>query len=231
MRKNPDSQSGRFNPRALIATAFCSLGALFAMFSCASARPSSSITVPSSAGQTVTVTWTGEIPALVNGTSDCAHLADTPVVDQHLPTINVPAGIYNTVNAKFTFNISWDGSSGNDEILTVLKPDGSELASRDTSNPSETVTGNNLPQGTYKVIACGFISGPAPQSYSGKLTIETSSGGPPPPPPTPTPTPVIPGVARFQEYIPTAANGAPSASLCLIAGEPPTGVNTQANAN
>src|SRR6202011_964925 len=48
---------------------------------------------------------------------------------------------------------------------------------------------------------------------------------------TPTPTPVIPGVARFQEYIPTDANGAPSSSLGLIAGEPTIGVNTHVNAD
>ena len=231
MQKNLNSQSAFFNPRTFAALLLCSIGALFAMFSFASTPPSSNITVPSSSGQTVTVTWTGSIPVLVNGTSDCANLADTPVVDQHLPTITVPAGVYNTLNAKFTFNISWDENSGNDEILTVLKPDGSELASSDTSNPSETVTGNNLARGTYKVIACGFISGPDPQPYSGKLTIETSSNAPPTPTPTPTPTPVIPNAARFQEYIPTDANGAPSASLGLIAGEPTIGVNTQVNAN
>ncbi|MEY2537279.1 MAG: hypothetical protein QOG67_1019 [Verrucomicrobiota bacterium] len=229
MKTNPTSESGVFNPRVFTAFLLCTFGAWMAMFSFASTPPTSNITVPSSSGQTVTVTWTGQIPALVNGTSDCAHFADTPAVDQHLPTITVPAGVYNGVNAKFTFNISWDGSSGNDEILTVLKPDGSELASSDGSNPSETVIGNNLTQGTYKVIACGFISGPDPQPYTGTLTIETSSGGPPPPPPTPTPTPVIPGVARFQEYIPTDANGAPSSSLGLIAGEPTIGINTKVN--
>jgi len=231
MKNNADSESGFFNPRIFGGLILGSFGAWMAMLSFASSPPTSTITVPSTTGQTVTVTWTGEIPALVNGTSDCAHLADTPAVDQHLPTITVPAGVYNTVNAKFTFNISWDGSSGNDEILTVLKPDGSELASSDTSNPSETVIGNNLPQGTYKVVACGFISGPNPQPYTGTLTIETTTGGPPPPPPTPTPAPVVPGAARFQEYIPTDANGAPSSSLGLIAGEPTMGVDTQVNGN
>ena len=158
------------------------------MFSWASNPATSNITVPAAAGQSVTVTWTGEIPPLVNGTSDCTNFADTPLADQHVPTINVPAGIYNSVNAKFTFNISWDGSAGNDEVLTVLKPDGTAVGSSDTSNPSETVTATNLPAGTYKVIACGFMSGPSPQAYVGKLTIDTSAGGgPPPPPPTPTP--------------------------------------------
>jgi hypothetical protein len=232
MKKNVVSTSAFFNPRAFGAFLLCAMGAWLAMFSFASTPPTSSITVPSTAGQTVSVTWSGTIPALVNASSDCAHLADTPVVDQHLPTINVPAGVYSNVNAKFTFTITWE-PDGNDEILTVLNPDGSELASSDGSNPpnDETVTANNLAGGTYKVIACGFTSGPAGQPYTGTLKIETSSGGPPPPPPTPTPAPPVPGVPRFQQYTPTDANGAPSSSLGLFAGEPTMGVNPLVNAN
>jgi hypothetical protein len=183
----------------------------------ASNPPTSNITVPTSVGQTVSVTWTGEIPALVNGTSDCANLADTLAVDQHLPTINVPSGIYSKLNAKFTFNISWDGDAGNVEIHTLIKPDGTELDSSDGGDPTETVTANNLTAGTYKVIACGFISGPAPQSYVGKLTIDTNSG-PPAPPPTPTPTPAFPGGPRYYNYAPPAAIGE-------AAGEPSIGYN------
>ncbi|PYJ85462.1 MAG: hypothetical protein DME70_09525, partial [Verrucomicrobia bacterium] len=108
--------------------------------------------MPSGAGQTVTVTWTGEIPPGANPTSDCTNLADTPAVDQHLPKINVPAGLYNSVNAKFEFNITWDPAAGNDEILTVLNPDGSTLDSSDGGDPTETVTAKNLAAGTYKVI-------------------------------------------------------------------------------
>lgn len=182
----------------------------------ASDPPTSVITVPSSVGQTVTVTWTGEIPPLVNGTSDCANLADTPLVDQHMPTVNVPAGIYSTVKAKFTFNIIWPNAD-NDEILTVLNPDGTELDSSDGGSPSETVVGNNLGAGTYKVIACGFLSGPAPQSYVGRLTIDTSSG-PPTPPPLPTPPPAAPGVPRYYNYSPPPAIGEAS-------GEPSIGYN------
>ena len=217
MQKKSPSESGFFNPRVLLAFALCSTGALLALF--ASTPPTSSITVPSTIGQTVTITWTGTIPPLVNGTSDCTNFADTPAVDQHMPTINVPAGVYNSVNAKFTFNISWDGAAGNDEVLTVLKPNGTALGSADTSNPSETVTGNNLPEGTYKVIACGFITGPAGQPYTGKLTIDTStSAGPPPPPPTPTPAPAAPGVPRYYNYAAPAAVGE-------NAGEPSIGYN------
>ncbi len=231
MRKNTPSQAAFFTPRVFATLLLCSAGALLAMFSFASSPPTNNITVPSTAGATTSVSWSGMIPALVNPASDCTNLADTQFVDQHLPTITVPAGIYNNVNAKFTFTITWE-DDGNDEILTVLNPDGSTLDSSDNSNPpnSESVSANNLAGGTYKVIVCGFVSGvngPDPQPYQGKLTIETSSGGTPPPPPTPTPAPPVPGVPRFQEYTPTEANGAPSASLGLIAGEPTMGVNTQ----
>jgi PKD repeat protein len=218
MRTNPASESGVFNPRLFFTFALCSIGLLLALIGWASDPPTSSITVPSTTGQTVTVQWTGSIPPLVNGTSDCTNLADTPAADQHNPTINVPTGLYNSVNAKFTFNISWENSAGNDEVLTVLNPDGSTLDSSDGGDPSETVTGNNLPAGTYKVIACGFISGPAPQSYVGTLTIDTSSGGPPPPPPTPSPAPAAPGVPRYYNYAPPAAIGEAS-------GEPSIGYN------
>ncbi|MEY2565283.1 MAG: hypothetical protein QOH88_3476 [Verrucomicrobiota bacterium] len=219
MQKNCTSESGLINLRASFAFVLCSIGITLAMFSWASTPPTSTITVPSSSGQTVTVKWTGSIPPLVNATSDCTNLADTPAVDQHLPTINVPSGVYNNVKAKFTFNISWDANAGNDEILTVLKPDGSAVGTSDTGNPSETVTGDNLGAGTYKVIACGFQSGPAPQSYVGTLTIDTSAGGgPPPPPPTPTPAPASAGVPRYYNYAPPKAIGE-------AAGEPSIGYN------
>jgi len=99
--------------------------------------------VPSSTGQNVVINWTGSIPPLVNGASDCSRLADTPAVDQHVSTVSVPTGIYNSLNAKFTFKITWPNAD-NDEVLTVIKPDGSTLASSDGGTPSETVVGNNL---------------------------------------------------------------------------------------
>ncbi len=186
----------------------------------ASNPATSNIAVPATTGQKVVINWTGSIPPLVNGSSDCSKLADTPAVDQHVSTVNVPAGIYNSLNAKFTFNIAWP-DTGNDEILTVLKPDGSTLASSDGGIPSETVVGNNLAGGAYKIVACGFVSGPDPQPYSGTLTIETvSNASPPPPSPTPTPasTPVIPYVPRYYNY-------AAGTSLGEGAGEPTIGYN------
>jgi hypothetical protein len=218
MRINSTFKSGVFNPRLLLTFALFAAGGSLAFFSWASTPPTSNITVPGSAGQKVEVTWSGEIPPLVNGTSDCTNLADTPLADQHVSTINVPANVYNSVNAKFTFRIEWDENAGNDEVLTVLKPDGTALDSSDTSDPFEQVTGTNLPAGAYKIIACGFISGPTPQSYTGKLTIDTSSGGPPPAPPLPSPTPSFAGGPRYLNYAPPPAVGE-------AAGEPSIGYN------
>ncbi|MFN2623297.1 MAG: PKD domain-containing protein [Chthoniobacterales bacterium] len=216
MRIKSTSNSGVFNPRLLLTFVLCAIGASLAVFSWASSPATSTITVPSAVGQTITVTWTGEIPPGANPTSDCTNLADTAAVDQHLPTINVPAGIYNSLNAKFEFNISWDGASGNDEILTVLNPDGSTLDSSDGGDPTETVTGKNLAQGTYKVIACGFTN-TSSQAYVGKLTITTTAGGIILPPPIP-PTAAAPGVPRYYDF-------APPATIGEAAGEPTIGFN------
>src|SRR5438094_3535258 len=151
----------------------------------ASTPPSSSVTVPTSTGQALTDSWTGAIPPGTNATSDCSPFVDnSALADQHSVTVNVPAGAYDTVQANFTFNISWPDAS-NDEILTVVDPDGRVVGSSATGQPSETVRGTNLKAGTYKAIACGFLSGPAPQNYTGTLTIQTVAP-PPPPPPLPT---------------------------------------------
>ena len=181
MKANQDSKSGLSSARVLLAFSLCSVASLLVVLSFASTPPTSTVTVPSTIGQTVTRTWTGMIPPLANASSNCAVLADTPAADQHVSTVTVPAGIYNTLSAKFEFKITWDGASGNDEVLTVVGPTG-EVGSSDGGNPIEVVAANNLVAGDYKIIACGFVSGPTPQAYNGTLTITTSAPNPPPPP-------------------------------------------------
>ena len=179
MKKNPSTESAVFNPRAFAAFFLCCLGASLAMLSWASTPPTTNITVPSTVGQTVSVTWTGTIPPLANAASNCTALADTPAVDQHITTINVPPNVYNTVAAQFIFNISWTPvveNQASDEILTVVG-----IGSSDGGSPSETVSAQNLGAGNYKIVACGF-SNAQPQPYTGKLTITTSSPPAPPPP-------------------------------------------------
>src|SRR5436189_4048352 len=71
----------------------------------ASTPPSGTVTVPTAAGQTVTDTWSGTMPAGSNATSDCSLYADSPLSDQHSVTVNVSAGAYGQVVASFTLNV------------------------------------------------------------------------------------------------------------------------------
>jgi hypothetical protein len=139
----------------------------------ASMPPTSSVTVPSTAGQTVTSTWTGTILPGANATSSCAGFE--AVSDQHQVTINVPTGTYDTIDAAFKFTITW-ASSADDEILTVVDPQGEEVESSDGGSNVETVNANNLPGSPqpYTVLACPFLSTNA-VSYTGKLEITTTA--------------------------------------------------------
>ena len=77
MRTKSASKSGVINPRLILTVALFAVGGSLGLLSWASSPPTSTITVPSAVGQTITVTWTGEIPPLANATSDCTNLADT----------------------------------------------------------------------------------------------------------------------------------------------------------
>ena len=194
--------------RAFFAALLLSLGASLGWLGFASTPPTDSITVPSTPGQTVSVTWTGTIPVLNNNTSDCsAPFAGTPLVDQHVSTVIVPAGVYNNLDAYFKFKISWIPSTGqettNDEILTILNPDGSELNSSDGGSTTETVRGQNLAGGDYTSVVCGFNNA-EPQNYTATLTITTCApgtgclnggGGP-----FGGPDPTVPGNPRYQNF-------------------------------
>jgi hypothetical protein len=78
--------------RYIVVSAAVALGAFAipATGALAASPAAQSVTVPTSAGQTRTVTWTGVIPPGANPTSDCdtaPQLADIEAL-----TINVPSG-------------------------------------------------------------------------------------------------------------------------------------------
>jgi hypothetical protein len=158
MKKNSSS----IKARAAVSALFFITGiALVLLAVKASDPPTSIVTVPSTAGQTVTKTWTGTIPPLTNASSNCTALADTAAADTHTSTINVPAGVYSLVSAQFVFKITWTpvvNSNASDEILTVVG-----VGSSDGGTPSEIVSAQNLAGGAYKIVACGF-SNAQPQS-------------------------------------------------------------------
>src|SRR5215210_1547406 len=128
------------------------------------ATPSrTTVTAPTTPGQTETVTWTdGSIPPGVSGMSSCKGRVD---VDATPIRIVVPAGAYDTVDIEYKFTITWTDATGlNDEVLTVVNKDvedaggdgqdegttDSEVGSSDTSATTEQVVADNLPTGNYE---------------------------------------------------------------------------------
>ena len=156
---------------------------LLALSAWGSTPPGSSVTVPTSSGQTATDSWTGSAAIGTNPASACAPVSTSPV-DDHALTLLVAPGTYNTVNAAFTFQITWTPSSGSpttsDLILTLVGPDGQVVDSSDGGSPQETVSASNLAAGTYHVEVCGFVN-TASQSYNATVQVTTTPGGTPPP--------------------------------------------------
>ena len=170
-------------PRSVqvLATAFALILVLPATVA-ASTPATSTITVPAAAGVTVSDSWTGTAPPAAFPASTCFP-GGSPLVDEHAETVVVGLGTYATVNASFTFNVTWTPASGdastNDLILTLIGPDGSEILSSDGGAPTETVVANNLAAGTYRVVVCGFVNS-TDQPYAATLTVATSGIQQPP---------------------------------------------------
>jgi hypothetical protein len=136
------------------------------------------VTVPTTVGQTVTVTWQGTVLPGANASSECGQATDVGA-DTHAIDIAVPAGTYDQVSVQGTAAISYDGP--NDLIVTVVLPDGTKVSSDSGSfDADESAAFSNPPAGTIRVIACMF-AGAVAQPYTGTLTL-TAAAGPAPVP-------------------------------------------------
>lgn len=131
------------------------------------------ITVPTTPGQSVTVTWTGTVLPGVNTSSECGSITDVGA-DTHTETLIVPAGTYDTVTVTATASITYDGP--NDLIVTIVSADG-RSSSGDSGfvDTDESTSLTNPAAGTLAVIACMF-AGAVPQMYTGTLTLTASEG-------------------------------------------------------
>src|SRR5688500_11258047 len=74
----------------------------------ASTPPTSSVTVPTTAGATVRddPPWDGTALPGANTSSDCTPAAATAPNDEHIIDVTVPAGAYDLVDATFKFTIT-----------------------------------------------------------------------------------------------------------------------------
>jgi hypothetical protein len=133
------------------------------------------VTVPTTVGQTVTLSWQGTAGTGVNSGSDCS--ASPIGSDTHDVGVTVPTGAYALASVEMKVTITFSGES--DLILTIVRPDGTSVAADNGSvGESETASTSNPPQGTYHFIVCPFVAA-APQAYSATMTITASA--PPPP--------------------------------------------------
>ncbi len=138
---------------------------------------SSNLTVPASPNQTAHVHWTGTIPPGANSSNDCSK-GNIALSDQH--TLNVTAPVYDGLKAVFTIAIDWTPSGvpeSDDEIVTLLAPDGTPIGSADNGAigaPGETLQVTDLVSGKYTVLACGFTNA-APKDYTGDVTVKTAA--------------------------------------------------------
>ncbi|HEX5760415.1 MAG TPA: fibronectin type III domain-containing protein [Thermoanaerobaculia bacterium] len=183
----------------------------------ASEPPAHDLTVPTTAGQTVTVEWTGLVPP---GTIGVATNSCTSGVleDHHLVNLTVPAGAYDSVQVTAAFHIEWD-DGGQDLVLTVLYDDAIEIGSSDGGTPEENVVATNPPDGAYNAMACAFLAS-VPTTYRGRLTLTASEPSQNPPAGTGNASGPPP---RFQHYAPDY----PVQGFGMFGGEATVDVNTK----
>jgi hypothetical protein len=136
------------------------------------------VTVPTTVGQVVTVSWTGTVLPGANTSSECGGATDLGG-SIHDVDLVVPAGTYDLVTVIATASISYDGP--NDLIVTMVMSDG-RTVSGDSGfvDTDESTSASNPPAGRLRIIACMF-AGATPQAYNGTLTLEAKAGPPPVP--------------------------------------------------
>src|SRR5258705_7010167 len=134
-----------------------SVASLCALVAAGFAAPSSAqdqVTVPTTVGQTVTVTWQGTVLPGANASSECGQPTDAGA-DAHSVNLVVPAGTYDQLSVQGTASISYSGQT--DLIVTVVLADGSRVSSDSGSfGTGESAAFSNPPAGTVQGIACMF---------------------------------------------------------------------------
>lgn len=163
------------NRHALKTSALLSFFGLssLALLTIASEPATQNVTLPTTAGQSVVVSWTGTIPAGATAGvgADCSS-PQTLVSDTHDITLTVPPGAYDKVNVSAVFRIEW-ASALQDEALAVTK-DGTRVGSSDGGDPFESVSTNNPEAGVFQAIACPYTAFEATE-YTGTLTLSATA--------------------------------------------------------
>ena len=241
MKTNSASKKGLIHLRIFAALLLCLGAASMAVWSVAS-TPSSGTLTNTSGPLTYTAGPFFQPNAFGNTVAgECNPDPSDPTVpcDVYQLHVQLPANYATTnPNQHLFVRIDWSTPAARFDLYlwdarswsgTTSFPSGSPLA-------SSTQTATNFQQieispdaaanGEFVVQVSTTL--PAGQTFSGTISLAPATAGQG----TVQPPGNASGIApRFQEYIPTDANGAPSSSLGLFAGEPTLGVNTKINAD
>ena len=145
----------------------------------ASEPASHEVTVPTVAGDTVVVEWTGTALAGSSGSGNMCPPAGPD--DSHDIILNVPEGLYDSVNVSAHFHIEWEPGEPDpaglvndpDLVLSVIR-DGFSEGDSDGGSPEENVTLSNPAAGTLTAVACPFLASDLTE-YRGRLTLTALS--------------------------------------------------------
>ncbi|HVF71591.1 MAG TPA: hypothetical protein VM940_08280 [Chthoniobacterales bacterium] len=228
MKTRPSNETAFFNPRIFAAFLLCSAALFMAMLSFAAEPPEGTLT--DSSGPLEYKAGPFFFPNAFGNSiaGECDPDPATPLVpcDIYRLTVNLPADFATThPNQAVIVRVEW-GTAAADFDLYLWDavswpkdsfPEGNPIAqSRQTATNFEQV---EIPAigGTQNLVVQVSTTLPAGQSFNGKIFLGPASPGTIPV----VPPGNAPGIApRFQEFIPTDANGAPSSALGLFAGEP-----------
>src|SRR3989440_358475 len=239
MKRNSASETGLIHPRVFIAFLLCLAGISMAVFSFGATPPEGTLTDTSgpltySAGPFFQPNAFGNSIA-----GECDPDPSDPLVPCDVFKLHVvlPAGyVQANPNQHLFVHIDWSTPAARFDLYLWDAANWNGVTSFPSGNPvaSSVQTGTNFQEievspdvvksGEYVVQVSTTL--PAGQSFTGTISLAPATPGHG----TVQPPGNASGIApRFQEYIPTDANGAPSAGLGMIAGEPTIGVNTQIN--
>jgi hypothetical protein len=174
MKKYSACKSGIFNPRALVATALCAIGASFAFISFA-ATPGSGTLTPTSGPLTYTAGpfLVANPSAQATGTPTCTGSAQTgQICDNFQLTVNA-ASVAATKNIMV--QIRWQNSAA-DFDLYVLKGGALVKKSASSADP-ETVIIDVPADGTVYVVRVAPFN-PLGQSFTGTISLVDKPPGP-----------------------------------------------------
>jgi len=158
----------RLGLRAMLLVAMGSMAAP----AMASTPSSDSLTVPSTAGQTVTASWSGTVPV---GTSACGTTsAIGGSSDAHQTTVVVPTNTYRNLTAQATVTITTPSDNTSYETLQVSDANGNVVATSAAVSNVQTAT-LSYPAGAYTITVCPTTANLAPVSYTASFSITTSA--------------------------------------------------------